>query len=173
MHTDDISVSVTVQNHELDEQQQRVVDTYEQNIETFIRKNEDYGGSFEDSAKVESILKHGEVREDEMAEIVSRQIFVRGFMDKVSRFYQLALNDEEQMVADEDVVDTLLDLGNYAIMLASLLTKYESDDYRTQGAEELNIDSVTTESTMMRDGPSTMAESLQNTMENDEDLGRE
>jgi glutamine cyclotransferase len=125
--SNEISVTVDVSGHELDKQQQRVVDMYEQNIETFIRKNEDYGGSFENTAKVESILKHGEVREDSMPEIVSRQIFVRGFMDKVSRFYQLAFEQDDAFVNDESVIDTLLDLGNYAIMLASLLESYESD----------------------------------------------
>lgn len=132
--SDGPTVEVQVSGHELDEQQQRVVALYEQNIETFIRKNEDYGGSFEDSAKVESILKHGEVRNDAVPEIASRQIFVRGFMDKVSRFYQLAFENDEPMVGDEGITDTLLDLGNYAIMLASILEKY---DEKMHGGDEM------------------------------------
>lgn len=123
--SDELSVQIHVSGHDLDDQQQRVVDLYEENVETFIRKNRDYGGSFEDSAKVESILKHGEVQEEEMGEIAARQIFVRGFMDKISRFYQLQFVNDEQMVDDEDITDTLLDLGNYSIMLASLLEKYD------------------------------------------------
>jgi len=125
--SESLSVDVVVEHHDLSDRQRLVVDTYEQTIETFIRKNEDYGSSFEDSAKVESILKHGEVRDEEMPEIVSRQIFVRGLMDKISRFYQLSfVNDgDDGMVGDEDVVDTLLDMGNYAIMLGALLDNYD------------------------------------------------
>lgn len=126
--SDKITVEVTVNNHDLDDQQQRVVDTYEEVIEIFIRKNSDYGGSFENTAKVESVLKHGEVRGDDMSDIVSRQIFVRGFMDKISRFYQLTFEQDEQLVDDESIVDTLLDLGNYAILLATLRKKYNEDE---------------------------------------------
>lgn len=124
-HDTTIDVTLDVEGHDTDEQQQAVLDLYEQNAATFLRKNEDYGGSFEDSAKVESILKHGEVRDDEIPEIASRQIFVRGMMDKVSRFYQLGIEGDDALVGDEAVTDTLLDLGNYAIMLASILERYE------------------------------------------------
>jgi len=119
-----IEVTVSVENHELDEQQQRVVDTYQENIETFIRKNENYGGSFENSAKLESIMRHGEVREDELFDIIADQILVRGFYDKLSRFHQLQIQGGEDLVGEE-VEDTLLDLGNYAIMLAAMQRKYE------------------------------------------------
>lgn len=119
-----IDVTISVENHELDEQQQRVVDTYQENVETFIRKNENYGGSFENSAKLESIMKYGEVREDELFDIIADQILVRGFYDKLSRFHQLQIQGEDDRVG-EDVEDTLLDLGNYAVMLASMYRKYE------------------------------------------------
>lgn len=123
LDTDELTVSIEVEGHDLDDQQRRVVDLYEQNVETFIRKNENYGGSFEHSAAIESILKHGEIVEDDMEDLVSRQIFVRGLLDKMSRFYQLQIEGEDDAVG-EDVVDTLLDMGNYAIMLASLIEKY-------------------------------------------------
>lgn len=119
-----IEVEVTVDGIELDEQQQLVVDTYTENIHTFIRKNENYGGSFENSAKLESIMRHGEVRHDELFDIIAEQILVRGFYDKLSRFHQLQMQDGEDMVG-EKVDDTLLDLGNYAIMLAAMRRKYE------------------------------------------------
>lgn len=125
--SDELSVDVSVDGHELNERQQRVVDTYQRNIETFIRKDTDYGGSFENSAKIESIMKYGEVRDDEMSDIVARQIFVRGLMDKMNRFYQLTFVNDESMVDDERVADTLLDMGNYAIMLAALMEKYGND----------------------------------------------
>lgn len=124
----EIGVSIEVSGiDDLDDTQQQVVDTYEDSVETFLRKNANYGNSFEDSAKVESILKHGEVREDELPETISRQIFVRGMLDKVSRFYQLTFEGEDDRVG-ENVVDTLLDLGNYSIMLAAKLRSYGVDD---------------------------------------------
>jgi hypothetical protein len=124
---DAIEVTISVENHELDEQQQRVVDTYQENVETFIRKNENYGGSFENSAKLESIMRHGEVREDELFDIIADQILVRGFYDKLSRFHQLQIQGGDDLVG-EQVEDTLLDLGNYAIMLAAMQRKYENSD---------------------------------------------
>lgn len=126
MPIEDLSVAVTVDGYELDETQQSVVDLYEENIATFIQKNHDYGSSFVNSAKIESILKHGDVVDAELGPIIARQIFVRGFLDKLSRFYQLTLSDTEQAVDDESVIDTLLDLGNYAIMLASQLRRYRA-----------------------------------------------
>lgn len=122
----EIDVTIEVEGVEVDETHERVLDVYEETIETFIRKNIDYGSSFDNSAKVESILKHGEIRDDDLPQLVSRQIFVRGFLDKISRFYQLAFENDDAMVEDEDLDDTLRDLGNYAIMLASELRKYSS-----------------------------------------------
>ena len=125
--SDHFQVRVVVDGTDLTETEQHVVDTYAENIETFLRKNRDYGSSFLDSAKIESILKHGEVREDEMPEFIARQIFVRGFMDKVSRFYQLAFVNDGELVGDESVDDTLLDMANYATMLASQLRRFQED----------------------------------------------
>jgi len=124
--TPDISVTVSVDGIELDDQQSLVIDTYTDNIETFLRKNENYGGSFENSAKLDSILRYGEVREDELFDIISEQILVRGFYDKLSRFHQLQIQDGSDRVG-EDIEDTLLDMGNYAIMLAAMRRKYESE----------------------------------------------
>ena len=121
---DDIAVSITVDGIELDEQQQQVVDTYQKNVETFIRKNINYGGSFENSAKLESIMRHGEVREEELFDIIAEQILVRGFYDKLSRFHQLQIQGQNDLVGEE-VEDTLLDMGNYSIMLAAMYNKYE------------------------------------------------
>lgn len=124
--TQDISVTVSVDGIELDDQQSLVIDTYADNIETFLRKDENYGGSFENSAKLDSILRYGEVREDELFDTISEQILVRGFYDKLSRFHQLQIQDGSDRVG-EDVEDTLLDMGNYAVMLAAMRRKYESE----------------------------------------------
>lgn len=129
-----IEVEVTVDGLELDEQQQRIIDIYEENIETFIKKNLNYGNSFENSAKLESIMRHGEVRDEELFDIIADQILVRGFYDKLSRFHQLQIQDGEDMVG-EKVEDTLLDLGNYAIMLAAMQRKYGDDKPVIEGNE--------------------------------------
>jgi len=121
-----ISVDVSVSGYELTDSQQHVVDAYESNIETFIRKDDNYGSSFERSAKLESVLRYDEVREDELFDIMSEQILVRGFYDKLSRFHQLQMQGNDDKVG-EDIEDTLLDLGNYAIMLAAMHQKYNQE----------------------------------------------
>lgn len=119
-----IEVSVSVDGVPVDEQQQQVIEMYTENIHTFIVKNRNYGGSFENSARLESIMRHGEVREDELFDIIAQQILVRGFYDKLSRFHQLQIQGDDDLVG-EDVEDTLLDLGNYSIMLAAMRRKYD------------------------------------------------
>lgn len=122
-----IDVHVTVPDgFDTTDVQQAVIQEYTGNMATFIRKNNDYGSSFSNGPKIESILKHGEVREDEISKLMAKQIFVRGFLDKISRFYTLYVEDEEAAV-DESVLDTVLDLGNYAHMLASQLRKQENN----------------------------------------------
>lgn len=122
----DVKVEVHVEGG-LTDAEVHVIDTYAENIETFLRKNRDYGSSFLDSAKMESIMKHGEVRRDELPRFIAKQIFVRGFMDKLSRFYQLAFVNDGELVGDESIDDTLLDMGNYAVMLASSLRRFEEE----------------------------------------------
>lgn len=126
--TVDIDVAISVDGVELDAQQSLVIDTYKDNIETFIQKNRDYGGSFENSAKLDSILRYGEVREDALFDIIAEQILVRGFYDKLSRFHQLQIQDNGGSVSGETIEDTLLDMGNYAIMLAAMRRKYDDDE---------------------------------------------
>lgn len=125
--SDEISVEVTVSGVDEENVQTEVIDIYEENIETFIKKDLNYGKSFENSAKLESIMRHGEVREDELFDIIADQILVRGFYDKLSRFHQLQIQGGDDLVG-EQVEDTLLDLGNYAIMLAAMQRKYEEID---------------------------------------------
>jgi hypothetical protein len=121
--SNDVTVAVTVtKDSSIDEQEQAVLSQYAENICTFIRKNEDYGGSFENSAKMESILRHGEVRDEELTDIIAEQILVRGFYDKLMRFHQLKIQGNEPLV-DERVQDTLLDLANYAVMLSAMIDR--------------------------------------------------
>ena len=73
-------------------------------IETYVRKNHDYGNSFDKSLDkfgiVASIVRMG---------------------DKMNRIE--SLTNKEAKVNDESVKDTLLDLANYAIMTVMWLDK--------------------------------------------------
>lgn len=65
-------------------------------IDTYIKKNHDYGNSFDST-----LDKYGLI-----ASVVRME-------DKLNRFYTLIKNNP---ACDESVMDTLLDLANYAIM---------------------------------------------------------
>ncbi|MCM1152487.1 MAG: DUF1599 domain-containing protein [Muribaculum sp.] len=73
----------------------------EEMADTYRRKNADYGNSFS-----QSFAEHGAI-----AGIVR-------IGDKYNRAKQLLLNDAVAQVNSESAVDTLLDMANYAIMLA-------------------------------------------------------
>ena len=78
---------------------QRMHDAHKELQEIFVKKNTDYGNSFE-----ESLEKHGLI-----AAIVRME-------DKMSRLNTLSKN--EALVKDESIIDTLKDLSNYALMSA-------------------------------------------------------
>lgn len=78
---------------------QRMHDAHKELQEIFVKKNTDYGNSFE-----ESLEKHGLI-----AAIVRME-------DKMSRLNTLSKN--EALVKDESIIDTLKDLSNYALMTA-------------------------------------------------------
>ena len=71
---------------------------YEENYETFLKKNADYGSSFE-----ESLNEFGEV-----AGIVR-------ISDKYKRLVNLTKNENKVL---ESKIDTLKDMSNYCLMLA-------------------------------------------------------
>lgn len=73
--------------------------------ETFIRKNHDYGNSFEQSLNEEG-LAASRIR----------------IGDKWNRFKQLSKGEKAQ-VNDESLRDTLLDMANYAIMTVLWIDK--------------------------------------------------
>lgn len=89
---------------------QKMHDGHKELQEIFVKKNTDYGNSFE-----ESLEKHGLI-----AAIVRME-------DKMSRLN--TLSKQEALVTDESLIDTLKDLSNYALMSAVWLegTKKESD----------------------------------------------
>lgn len=89
---------------------QKMHDAHKELQEIFVKKNADYGNSFE-----ESLEKHGLI-----AAIVRME-------DKMSRLN--TLSKQEALVSDESLIDTLKDLSNYALMSAVWLeqTKKASD----------------------------------------------
>lgn len=78
---------------------QKMHDAHKELQEIFVKKNTDYGNSFE-----ESLEKHGLI-----AAIVRME-------DKMSRLN--TLSKQEALVTDESLIDTLKDLSNYALMSA-------------------------------------------------------
>lgn len=85
---------------------QNMHDAHKELQEIFVKKNTDYGNSFE-----ESLNKHGLI-----AAIVRME-------DKMSRLNTLSKNDA--LVKDESIIDTLKDLSNYALMTAVWLEQGE------------------------------------------------
>ena len=77
---------------------------YEELFNTFCKKNHDYGNSFE-----LSLDKHGLV-----AGVVRME-------DKMNRLSTLVDSDTDSQIASESLVDTLMDLSNYAAMSACWL----------------------------------------------------
>ena len=65
----------------------------------YERKNHDYGDSFHETF-VEEGLAMARIR----------------LSDKLNRFKKLSHRPESQLVKDESIKDTLLDLANYALM---------------------------------------------------------
>lgn len=78
-------------------------------LNTYIKKNHDYGNSFDKS----------------MDEFGIASAIIR-MNDKLERLK--TLSKKESMVKDESVQDTLLDLANYAIMTVMYLKKHEYKD---------------------------------------------
>lgn len=85
----------------------------------YVKKNNDYGDSF-----------HKTFVEEGMAMPRIR------LGDKFERFKNLSRSSDRQMVGDESIRDTLLDLANYAIM-----TILEMDDL---GAEDFSLHKTNT-----------------------------
>ena len=87
---------------------QKMYDAHKELQEIFVKKNTDYGNSFE-----ESLEKHGLI-----AAIVRME-------DKMSRLN--TLSKQEALVSDESLIDTLKDLSNYALMSAVWLEQTKKE----------------------------------------------
>lgn len=91
---------------------QKMHDAHKELQEIFVKKNTDYGNSFE-----ESLEKHGLI-----AAIVRME-------DKMSRLQTLSKQDA--LVKDESIIDTLKDLSNYALMSAVWLEQSDTKPIKT------------------------------------------
>ena len=83
--------------------------------EIYIRKNRDYGDSF-----------HLSYLEEGMAMPRIR------LSDKLNRFKSLTKGDNQRLVKDETIVDTLIDLANYALMTVLEIEEDQKKDGVTQ-----------------------------------------
>lgn len=76
----------------------------EQMLQTYIKKNRDYGGAFERGMERDGIISA-----------------LTRMYDKLDRLH--SLKDKDPEVVEESIQDTLLDLANYAIMTRICLLK--------------------------------------------------
>lgn len=110
---------------------------FEEQLEIFQEKNEDYGNSWEKIAPIKMIMASDEISIEKVEgdthiiidsehrktsghteEVVDNM--VTRFLDKIIRIYNLTFNTEKQNV-DESLEDSAGDLGNYALMLKKFL----------------------------------------------------
>jgi hypothetical protein len=75
-------------------------------INLFARKNVDYGDSFAEHGPIGVIIRMG---------------------DKLSRITRLSRNGNIQLVKDESMRDTLLDLHNYSAMALMLIDEQDEE----------------------------------------------
>lgn len=83
---------------------------YEGLIDTYNKKNADYGNSFD-----KSLDKYG------LISALTRM------SDKFNRAETLILNGQKAKVADEKVEDTLLDLANYCVMTVAWMKNHKDE----------------------------------------------
>lgn len=96
-------------------------DQYNHQLETFKRKNHDYGNSFEKSLDTFGLVA-GIVRMN----------------DKFERLLSLTRGDKDALVGSESLVDTLEDLSNYAAMAACYLKGKHAEDWKDARLKEID-----------------------------------
>lgn len=96
-------------------------DQYNHQLETFKRKNHDYGNSFEKSLDTFGLVA-GIVRMN----------------DKFERLLSLTQGNKNSLVGSESLVDTLEDLSNYAAMAACYLKGKKVEDWKELHLKELD-----------------------------------
>lgn len=102
-------------------------DQYDHQLNVFVRKNHDYGNSFEKSLDTFGLVA-GIVRMN----------------DKFERLVSLNDPNKDAQIASESLVDTLEDLSNYAAMAACWLKGKKVADWKELRMKELdgNIESI-------------------------------
>lgn len=102
-------------------------DQYDHQWNTFVRKNHDYGNSFEKSLDTFGLVA-GIVRMN----------------DKFERLVSLNDPNKDAQIASESLVDTLEDLSNYAAMAACWLKGKKAADWKELSLKELdgNIEDI-------------------------------
>ena len=83
---------------------------YDDLYQTYLAKNADYGDSFG-----KSVRDHG---------LIASLVRIG---DKFNRFENLVMSGDRQMVHDESIKDTLLDLANYCVMTVAEMKEKEDD----------------------------------------------
>lgn len=96
-------------------------DQYKHQLNTFKRKNHDYGNSFEKSLDTFGLVA-GIVRMN----------------DKFERLLSLTQGNKDALVGSESLVDTLEDLSNYAAMAACYLKGKKAEDWKAAHLKELD-----------------------------------
>lgn len=89
---------------ELSEDEQTFKEITEQMLQTYIKKNHDYGGAFERGMERDGLV-----------------VPISRMYEKIDRLH--SLKDKDPKVVEESIQDTLLDLANYAIMTHICLLK--------------------------------------------------
>jgi hypothetical protein len=103
----------------------RVARLSEQNFRTFVKKANDYGGSYRSTGLAETTVETGLF--DDPTKASAYHILVRS-LDKRHRLYGLLFGEDSTKEVNETVVETALDAANYYLMLAALLEEdYDSD----------------------------------------------
>lgn len=96
-------------------------DQYKHQLETFKRKNHDYGNSFEKSLDTFGLVA-GIVRMN----------------DKFERLLSLTQGNKDALVGSESLVDTLEDLSNYTAMAACYLKGKHAEDWKDARLKEID-----------------------------------
>lgn len=101
----------------MDEKKSRHLNICERLNQTYIRKNHDYGDSFSETFRKLGIISA-----------------VTRITDKCCRLGSLCT--KKQMVEDESIKDTLLDMANYCIMTVMELESAENINLKGQADEQ-------------------------------------
>ena len=107
-------------NFNLSPYEQKYVDIINKLKETFFKKNHDYGSSVKKNYdKFESYGKNEGLK----------YVFGR-IAEKHDRLENLIYGDHTNQVIDESLMDTLLDMANYAILAAVSLDEHKTPDLK-------------------------------------------